>query len=194
MADLSTLLSLRIKFLYVRSDVCLRLPSDSTSRWIPLLSAVAFPLLGRLGDLHPLEYVRAGRTKRNSDEAATSSEFPLSYIRDCSHVDYITVPEILNDTGRKSHVPDCNIPDILHIFLTLKILSREVTEKHLYACSVIAVQDDFPFCLIVSMTKTCFCEYYRRLAQRFLCYFLFPLALLMKESRRLAPPTSQKCV
>ena len=53
-ADLSTLLSLRIKFLYVRSDVCLRLPSDSTSRWIPLLSAVAFPLLGRLGDLHPL--------------------------------------------------------------------------------------------------------------------------------------------
>ena len=63
-ADLSTLLSLRIKFLYVRSDVCLRLPSDSTSRWTPLLSAIAFPLSGRLGDLHPLEYVRAGRTKR----------------------------------------------------------------------------------------------------------------------------------
>ena len=62
-ADLSTLISLDIKFLYVGSDVCLKLPSDSTSQWTPLLSAVAFPLSGRLGDLHPLEYVRAGRTK-----------------------------------------------------------------------------------------------------------------------------------
>lgn len=58
----------------------------------------------------------------------TSTEFPLSYIRDCSHVDYLTVPAMLNDTGRKSHVPDCDIPDILQIFLTLKILSREVSE------------------------------------------------------------------
>ena len=73
----------------------------------------------------------------------TSTEFPLSYIRDCSHVDYLTVPAMLNDTERKSHVPDCDIPDILQIFLTLKILSREVSENHLYAYSVIAVQDDF---------------------------------------------------
>ena len=50
---------------------------------------------------------------------------------------------MLNDAGRKSHVPDCDMPDILHIFLTLKILSREVFENHLYACSVITVQDDF---------------------------------------------------
>ena len=35
---------------------------------------------------------------------------------------------------------------------------------------------------------------HRRFWQWFLCYFLFPLVLLMKESRRLAPPTSQKCV
>ena len=60
--------SLGIKFLYVGSDVCLRLPSDSTSRWTPLLSAVAFPLLGR--DLHPLGYVRAGRT--NKKQAASN--------------------------------------------------------------------------------------------------------------------------
>ena len=33
----------------------------------------------------------------------------------------------------------------------------------------------FSFCLIVSMIKICFCEYDRRLAQRFLCYFLFRL-------------------
>ena len=67
MADLSTLISLHIKFLYVGSDVCLRFPSDSISRWTPLPSAVAFPLLGRPGDLHPLEYVRAGRTKKKKD-------------------------------------------------------------------------------------------------------------------------------
>ena len=72
-ADLSTLLSLGIKFLYVGVDVCLRLPSDSTSRWTPLLSAVAFPLLGCLGDLHPLEYVRAGRTKKSVHQWHTLS-------------------------------------------------------------------------------------------------------------------------
>ena len=41
----------------------------------------------------------------------------------------------------------------------------------------------FPFCLIVSMIKTCFCEYYRRLGQRFLCYFLCPPSCSLKESR-----------
>jgi hypothetical protein len=35
------------------------------------------------------------------------------------------------------------MPDILRIFLTLKIPPREVFENHPYACSVIAVQDDF---------------------------------------------------
>ena len=35
----------------------------------PLPSAVAFPLLGRLRDLHPLEYVRAGRTKKTRRRA-----------------------------------------------------------------------------------------------------------------------------
>ena len=66
--------SLGIKFLYVGADVCLRFPSDSISQWTPLLSAVAFPLLGRLGDSHPLEHVRAGRTKKrgNCHAAVTS--------------------------------------------------------------------------------------------------------------------------
>ena len=63
-ANSSTLKSLHIKFLYVRSDVCRRLPSDSTSRWTPLPVAGHFPLLGRVRDLHPLEYVHAGRTKK----------------------------------------------------------------------------------------------------------------------------------
>ena len=33
-----------MRFLFVRQEVCLLLPSDSTSRWTPLQSAVHFPL------------------------------------------------------------------------------------------------------------------------------------------------------
>ena len=36
-----------IRFLFVRPEVCLQLPSDSTSRWTPLPLAVSFPLPGR---------------------------------------------------------------------------------------------------------------------------------------------------
>ena len=43
-----------MKFLFVRPDVCRRLPSDSTSRWTPLPWAMRFPLLGLARDLHPL--------------------------------------------------------------------------------------------------------------------------------------------
>ena len=39
-----------------------RLPSDSVSRRTPLPLAVTFPLSGLFRGLHPLEYVRAGRT------------------------------------------------------------------------------------------------------------------------------------
>ena len=81
--------------------------------------------------------------ERKSDEVATSSDFQFSYIRDCSFTDYLIILAMLYDAGRKSHVPDCDMPDVLHIFLTLKISAREVSENHLYACSVIAVQDDF---------------------------------------------------
>lgn len=52
--------------------------------------------------------------------------FRFSYIRDFSLADYFTVPAMLYDAGRKSHLPDCDVPDILCIFLTLKILPREV--------------------------------------------------------------------
>ena len=54
-----------IKFLYVRPDVCLRLPSDSVSRRTPLSSAGHFPLLGHVWDLHPLECEHDGRTKKS---------------------------------------------------------------------------------------------------------------------------------
>ena len=51
-----------MRFLFVSSELCLRLLSDSTSRRTPLPLAVTFPLSGRFGDFHPLERVRAGRT------------------------------------------------------------------------------------------------------------------------------------
>ena len=34
--------------------------------------AVTFPLSGRFGDLHPLEYVRAGRTTKNAGHLSMS--------------------------------------------------------------------------------------------------------------------------
>ena len=69
--------------------------------------------------------------------------FRFSYIKDFSFADYLTVPAMLDDAGQESHLPDCYVPDILHIFLTLKIPPREVLKNHPYACPVIAVQDDF---------------------------------------------------
>ena len=42
----------------------IRLPSDSTLRWIPLSLAVSFPLLGRIWDFHPLATGAARRTAK----------------------------------------------------------------------------------------------------------------------------------
>ena len=51
-----------MKFLSVRSDICRRLPSDSTSRWTPLPLTMQFPLLGLARDFHPLDNAHAERT------------------------------------------------------------------------------------------------------------------------------------
>ena len=42
-----------------------------------------------------------------------------------------------------NHAADCDMPDIVCIFLTLKIPARKVLENHLYAYAVVAVQDGF---------------------------------------------------
>ena len=55
-----------MKFLYVRSDVCRQLLSDSTSQWTPLLLAIQFPLLGLARDFHPLDNAHAEHTKEIS--------------------------------------------------------------------------------------------------------------------------------
>ena len=51
-------------FLFVRPEICLHLPSDSTSRWTPLVFGYDLPATGRSRDFHPLEYAHAGRTAK----------------------------------------------------------------------------------------------------------------------------------
>ncbi|MDF1511014.1 hypothetical protein PZE06_23045, partial [Robertmurraya sp. DFI.2.37] len=58
--------------------VCLELPSDSTSPWTPLLSAMYLPLPGRTRDFHPLEFAHAGRTKKGRRKIAFPSLFIYS--------------------------------------------------------------------------------------------------------------------
>ena len=55
LCKLTHVLGSYIKFLFVRPDVCRRLPSESNSRWTPLSWAGHFPLSGRVEDLHLLE-------------------------------------------------------------------------------------------------------------------------------------------
>ena len=55
-------------FLFVRPEVCRQLPSDSTSRWTPLLLAMCLPLQGRTRDFHPLDCAHAGRTQKNRSQ------------------------------------------------------------------------------------------------------------------------------
>ena len=61
-----------MRFLSVGPRICLQLPSDSTSRWTPLVLAVSFPLLGRIRAFHPLVTCAARRTKK--DLAPSSCE------------------------------------------------------------------------------------------------------------------------
>ena len=52
-----------MRFLFVRSRVCLQLPSDSPSPGTPLLFGYALPTTGRVWNLHLLNIAHAGRTQ-----------------------------------------------------------------------------------------------------------------------------------
>lgn len=69
-----------IWFLFVRPEVCRRLPLDSISRWTPLPLAMCLPLLGRTRDSHPLEFARAGQTKEVRNEEDCFVLFILSLL------------------------------------------------------------------------------------------------------------------
>ena len=80
-----------MKSLFVRPDVCRWLPSDSTSQWTPLPLFIAFPLLGWLRDLHPLDPAHAERTIKNAslihiNEAHPKKSFFFSYALEWSSV------------------------------------------------------------------------------------------------------------
>ena len=44
-----------MRFRFVSPGICLHLPSDSTSRWTPLVFGYILPAIGRIRDFHPLE-------------------------------------------------------------------------------------------------------------------------------------------
>ena len=51
-----------MQFLFVRPGLCLRLPSDSTSRWTPLPLANGWCYQPPVTDSHPRGLVHAART------------------------------------------------------------------------------------------------------------------------------------
>ena len=49
-----------VPYLFVRPEICLHLPSDSTSRWTPLVFSYDLPATGWSRDFHPLECAHDG--------------------------------------------------------------------------------------------------------------------------------------
>ncbi len=64
-----SLLPASMRFLTVRPEICLRLPSDPASRRTPLVFGYTLPAAGWVRDFHPLDFAHAGRT--SSDGAVT---------------------------------------------------------------------------------------------------------------------------
>ena len=62
-------------FLFVSPVVCLQLPSNSISRWTPLLFGYPLPTAGRGRDFHPLERAPAGRTNEIKQAARVLSRY-----------------------------------------------------------------------------------------------------------------------
>ena len=62
-------------FLFVSPVVCLQLPSDSISRWTPLLFGYPLPTAGRGRAFHPLERAPAGRTNEIKHAARVLSRY-----------------------------------------------------------------------------------------------------------------------
>ena len=58
-------------FLYIGPEICLHLPSDSTSRWTPLVFGYDLPAVGQSRDFHPQEYIHAGRTTKKAHVVIT---------------------------------------------------------------------------------------------------------------------------
>jgi hypothetical protein len=66
---LSACVSLNRGSLSFNTCLCLQLPSDSTSRWTPLLLAFGFPFSGPLRDFNLLVYDHAGHTPCSAQQS-----------------------------------------------------------------------------------------------------------------------------
>ena len=93
-----------MKFLFVRPDVCRRLPSDSNSRWTPLPWAMRFPLLGLARDLHPLANAHAERTIHKSRLLAHRSNRDLCVYAKTIALRIIAVNAYVFSLRRKGHL------------------------------------------------------------------------------------------
>ena len=63
-----SLLPASMRFLSVRPEICLHLPSDPASRRSPLVFGYTLPAAGRVRDFHPLDFAHAGRTKPDGSD------------------------------------------------------------------------------------------------------------------------------
>lgn len=73
-------------------SICRRHPSDSVSPRTPLSLAIAFPLSGRLGDLHLLEYTHAGRTAKRPFRNIPKGALPVGFTEASTDINYWRVP------------------------------------------------------------------------------------------------------
>jgi len=74
-------------FVFLRPELCRQLPSDSTSRWTPLLLANGWQLPAPITDLHRLVMRHAWRTKKT---AASPEDCGGDHIEGCEKVAYFT--------------------------------------------------------------------------------------------------------
>ena len=70
-----------MKFLFVRPDVCLGFPSDSTSRWTPLPLTMYLPLLGLALYFHSLDNAHAERTNKNPHNSLSYADLSIYTFR-----------------------------------------------------------------------------------------------------------------
>lgn len=78
-------------FLFVRPEVWPSLPSDSTSRWTPLLFGHILPTVGRIRDFHPLETCAVRHTTKG-----ISLEFNNNFYRETPFLDLLHINIIYN--------------------------------------------------------------------------------------------------
>ena len=74
-----SLLPASMRFLAVRPEICLHLPSDPASRRTPLVFGYTLPAAGWVRDFHPLDFAHVGRTSSDGATLFRAARFVFSY-------------------------------------------------------------------------------------------------------------------